>query len=305
MNDITRLDTKLLVAFDAVMDERSVTRAAQRLNMTQQGLSGSLQRLRDLFGDPLFVREARGVSPTPRAEALAPRIKSVLAGLESVLESQEFDPALADGTIIVATADYALSTFVPPLFQRFRSLAPKVRLAVRPLTSTTLSEQPRGGRVDLSLSITQHAPQNWFTHRLFEERLLCAVRADHPLAGTKVDIDKFCNCEHLLVSPYKGDFAGATDRALAQIDRTRRVGLVIPSFLVAGEILERTDLLAVLPERLLRNMNRRLFIFPPPPLELEDADVLAAWPARVHEDPLHSWFRELCYESTQMARVDE
>ncbi|MCZ6588072.1 MAG: LysR family transcriptional regulator, partial [Alphaproteobacteria bacterium] len=228
MNDITRLDTKLLVAFDAVMEERSVTRAAERLNMTQQGLSGSLQRLRDLFGDPLFVRESRGVSPTPRAEALAPRIKSVLADLESVLESQEFDPALAEGTIFLATSDYALSTIVASLFQRFRSLAPKVRLAVGPLTSTTLNEQPRDNRVDLALTV-QLAPPNWFTHILFEERLLCAVRADHPLAGTKVDIDAFCSCEHLLVSPHKGDFTGVTDIALAQIDRTRRVGLVVPS----------------------------------------------------------------------------
>ena len=304
MSDITRLDAKLLVAFDAVMEERSVTRAAQRLNMTQQGLSGSLQRLRDLFGDPLFVRETRGVSPTPRAEALAPRIKSVLADLESVLESQEFDPATVDGTIFLATADYALSTIVIPLFQQFRLLAPKVRLAVRPLTSTTLSEQPRGDRVDLALTVNQFAPPNWFTHILFEERLLCAVRADHPLAGTKVDIDTFCNCEHLLVSPHKGDFTGVTDNALAQIDRTRRVGLVIPNFSVVGAVLERTDLLVVLPERVLRNINSPLFIFPPP-LELEDADVLAAWPARVHEDPMHAWFRQLCYDSTQTALIDD
>ncbi len=304
MSDITRLDTKLLVAFDAVMEERSVTRAAQRLNMTQQGLSGSLQRLRDLFGDPLFVREARGVSPTPRAEALAPRIKSVLANLESVLESQEFDPALAEGTIYVATADYALSTIVASLFQQFRLLAPKVRLAVRPLTSTTLSEQPHGDRVDLALTVHQFAPPNWFTHILFKERLLCAVRADHPLAGTKIDLDAFCSYEHLLVSPHKGDFTGVTDIALAQIDRTRRVGLVIPSFMVVGAILERTDLLVVLPERVLKNINSPLFIFPPP-LELKRAEIIAIWPKRVHEDPLHSWFRQLCFDSALTAQIGD
>lgn len=302
MNDITRLDAKLLLAFDAVMEERSVTRAAQRLNMTQQGLSGSLQRLRDLFGDPLFVRKSRGVSPTPRAEALAPQIKSVLANLESVLESEEFDPALAEGTIYLATADYALSAIVASLFQRFRSLAPKVRLSVRPLTATTLSKQPLSERVDLAVTVNQFAPPNWFTHILFKERLLCAVRADHPLAGTKVDIDAFCSCEHLLVSPHKGDFTGVTDIALAQIDRTRRVGFVIPNFSVVGAVLERTDLLVVLPERVLKNINSPLFIFPPP-LELEDAEILAIWPARVHEDPLHAWFRQLCYDSTQTAQI--
>jgi DNA-binding transcriptional LysR family regulator len=301
MRDITRLDAKLLVAFNTLMEERSVTRAAERLNMTQQGLSGVLQRMRDLFADPLFVREARGVAPTPRAEELGPRIKSALAGLEGVLESQVFDPTTADGTIFVATGDYALSSIVSPLFQKFRALAPNVRLAMLPLNPATLSEQVPGGRVDLALTIPQFAPQNWFTRRLFEERYLGAVRADHPIAGTTVDIDTFCSWEHLLVSPYRSNFTGVIDRALARINRTRRVGLTIPSFSVVGAILERTDLLAVVPERILTNMNRQLFIFPPP-LEIEGTDVIAAWPERVHQDPLHEWFRELCYDSTQ---VDE
>ena len=126
MSDITKLDAKILLAFDAVMEERSVSRAAQRLNMTQQGLSGVLNRLRDLFGDPLFVREARGVSPTPRAEALAPQIKSALDGLAGLLETPDFDPALADDTIYVAAGDYALGAIVLPLYRQFRSLAPNV-----------------------------------------------------------------------------------------------------------------------------------------------------------------------------------
>lgn len=304
MRDITRLDTKLLLAFDALMEERSVTRAARRLNMTQQGLSGVLRRMRDLFDDPLFVREARGVWPTPRAEALAPRIKSALLGLESVLESQEFDPALADGTIFFASSDYGLSTVVAPLFQQFRSLAPKVQLAILPINTATLSEQMRGGRVDLALTDPEMAPPNMFTRSLFEDRYLCAVRADHPLAEAKVDLDAFCSCEHLLVSPFSSNFHAPTDAALAGIDRTRKVGLVIPSFSVAGEILERTDLLAVLPERILRNMNNRLYVFPPP-LEIKSSEIVAVWPARVDEDPLHSWFRQLCIGSLQVELMAE
>ena len=304
MRDITRLDAKLLLAFDALMEERSVTRAAQRLSMTQQGLSGVLHRMRDLFADPLFVRQARGVAPTPRAEALAPRIKSVLAGLEDVLESEDFDPSVAEGTIFVATPDYAASTIMAPLFQRFRSLAPKVRLVMLPISPTTFSDRMRGARVDLALTIPQFVPQNWHTRRLYEERYLCAVRADHPLAGTEVDLDAFCNCEQLLVSPYKSDFSGMTDLALARLDRTRKIGLVIPSFSVAGAILERTDLLAVLPERILRSTKHRLYIFPPP-LEINGAELIAAWPARVNEDPLHAWFRQLCYDATPMEYSDD
>jgi len=272
--------------------------------MTQQGLSGVLQRMRDLFGDPLFVREARGVSPTPRAEALAPRVKSALAGLEHVLESPEFDPTLADGTIYVATGDYALSAIVSSLYQQFRTLAPNVRLAMVPLNQAISGDRIPVDRVDLALTIPSFAPQNWYTRCLYEERYLCAVRADHPLAGTNVDLDAFCSWEHLLVSPYKSDFAGVMDQALARIDRARKIGLLIPSFSVVGAILEETDLLAVLPERVLRKMNRRLFIFPPP-LEIEGVDVFAAWPERVHQDPMHAWFRQLCFDSTQAAQVGD
>jgi DNA-binding transcriptional LysR family regulator len=298
MRDITRLDTKLLLAFDAVMEERNVTRAAQRLNMTQQGLSGVLHRMRELFGDPLFVRESRGVSPTPRAEALAPRVKSALSGLEHVLEAPAFDPALADGTLFVATSDYALNTLISPLFQKFRSLAPNVRLATLPINPTTFSDPMRGGRVDLALTIPQFAPRNWLTRCLYKERYACAVRADHRLAGTKVDLDAFCDCEQLLVSPYKSDFNGVTDQALAKMGRTRKIGLALPSFSAATAILEQTDLLAVLPERFLRRTSRHLYIFPPP-LEIEGVEMTAAWPERVDEDPLHAWFRQLCFDSAQ------
>ena len=173
-----------------------------------------------------------------------------------------------------------------------------------PINPAIFDEQIRSGRIDLALTIRRFAPPNWFARLLFKGRFLCAVRADHPLAGTKVDIDAFCSCEHLLVSPYKIDFTGWTDRALAQIDRTRKVGLVVPSFSVAEAILEQTDLLGVLPERLLRNTNHRLYIFPPP-LEIESSEIVAAWPERVDADPLHSWFRELCYDSTQAKRIDD
>lgn len=303
MRDISRLDTRLLLAFDALMDERSVTRAAQRLGLTQQGLSGKLHKMRELFADPLFVREARGVVPTPRAEELAPRIKTALAGLENIFETPGFDPAVSEGTIVVAASDYALSTVVAPLFKKFRQLAPKVRLAVIPLTTETLNEKMRSGRVDFALTIPESAPQSSFTQVIFQERYLCAVRADHPLVHTDMDLDTFCDCEHLIVSPYRGDFTGPTDLALARIGRERRVGLVIPNFEVAGAVLEQTDLMAVLPERMLATKTNKLRILQPP-IDIEGFTLLSVWAERVHEDPLHSWFRELCHTSMQ-ARVED
>lgn len=302
MHDISRLDIKLLLAFDALMEERSVTRAARRLHVTQQGVSGMLQRLRDLFDDPLFVREARGVAPTPRAEALAARIKSAIAVLEGVLDHPGFDPATAEGTAYVAASDYAASTIVAPLFQRIRTLAPKVRVGVLPITAITLSNETHGARVDLALTILAFKPKNWFQRELLEEHYLCAVRADHPLAGKTVDLDAFCDCEHLLIAPYRADFKGLVDNALERVGRTRRIGLSIPSFANAGSVLERTDLLAVLPIRILNNMNQQLFLFPPP-VEINPSKIIATWPERVHDDPLHRWFRQLCFDTSQVIQI--
>lgn len=304
MRDISRLDTKLLVAFDALMEERSVTRAARRLSMTQQGMSGALQRMRTLFDDPLFVREARGVWPTPRAEALAPRVKSALASLEGVLEAEDFDPARAEGTISVATSDYAISTIMAPLFQKFRALAPKVRLAVLPFNRAILNEQLRGGQIDLALTIPQFVPLNMASQSLFEERYLAAIRADHPLAGKTIGLDAFCELEHLLVAPYMADFRGPTDTALARLDRARRVGLSIPSFAVAMSFLERTDLVAILPERVLENTNHKLYVFTPP-VDVGSTEIVVVWSERVDKDPLQSWFRSLCFETTRMVAKNQ
>ena len=172
-----------------------------------------------------------------------------------------------------------------------------------PLNQAVSSDRIPSGRVDIALAIPRFVPQNWFTRRLYEERYYCAIRADHPIAAKKIDLDAFCSCEHLLVSPYKNNFAGVMDVALARVGRTRKIGLVIPSSSDIGAILEQTDLIAVLPERTVRTVKRRLYTFPPP-LDIGNVDVVAAWPERVHEDPLHAWFRQLCYDSTQLALSD-
>ncbi len=302
LNDITRLDARLLMAFEALIEERSVTRAALRLGLSQQGLSGILQRLRDLFDDPLFVRESRGISPTPRAEALAPKVKAALLGLQQLLEAEDFDPAEAEGTITVAASDYALNVVLTPLFRPFRAQAPRVRLAALPLVTTTLGQQMRSGQIDLALTIQAFTPPNLHWATLLSERYLCAMRRDHPAARETLDLDAFCTLEHLLISPNRGDFTGTTDEALAAIGRQRRVGLVIPSFTVAGDILEQTDLIAVLPERLIQGMNRDLAVYEPP-VPVPGFDLIAVWPPRLNEAPLHRWFRDHCRQAAARSRA--
>lgn len=291
-DDITRLDARLLRAFIATFEERNVTRAAARINLTQQGLSGMLARLREVFNDPLFVREAHGVVPTPRAEALYAKVKTVLDAMQALVEAEGFDPAETRSVFRVAAADYALSAVLPPLFEGIRNIAPKLKLAVEPLKIEDLGFQMRNGEIDLALTVPEFVPDTLRTESLFSDRYVCAFRKQHPLAGRKLTLEAFCSAEHLLVSPNRADFRGPTDDALARMGRSREVGLVVPGFLIALSLLENNDLIAALPERLLRMQQNSLHIVEPP-LEIPPFEIVCVWPERLHTDPLNVWFREL------------
>lgn len=297
MSDTARLSTTLLLAFDALMAERNVTRAAQRVGLTQQGLSGQLRRMRELFEDPLFVRDAGGVAPTPRADELHPRVRQALAALDGVLEPVAFDPARAQETIYLAASDYAQAAVLPGLFERARASAPALRIAVHALNNATLGDDLRNRRVDLALTVPQFAPQNLLRRPLFRERYLLAMRRGHPLARRPLTLDGFCAWEHLLVAPNRGDFHGPTDDALAKLGRSRRIGMVLPSFSVARSLLETTDLIAVLPERTLSGAGAALKVADPP-LPIEGFELAALWHERIQADPLHRWFRGLCFQAT-------
>jgi DNA-binding transcriptional LysR family regulator len=298
MSDVARLSTTLLLAFDALMSERNVTRAAARIGLTQQGLSGQLRRMRALFDDPLFVRDGGGVAPTRRAEELHQRIKRALASLEGLLAPAVFDPSKSADTITLAASDYAQAAVLPALFPRVRATAPLLRIAVHALNTATLGDDLRHRRIDVALTVPEFAPPGGHTRRLFRERYLVAVRRGHPLARRPRDLDAFCTYEHLLVAPNRGDFSGPTDAALQRLGRQRRVGMVLPSFTVARSLLESTDLVAVLPERTLLSAGPELRVFEPP-LRIEGFDLVAVWPDRIHADPLHRWFRGLCFEGSE------
>lgn len=292
--DILSLDVKLLLAFDALVIERSVTRAALRLGITQQGLSGQLARMRALFGDPLFVREAAGVTPTPQADKLYPQVLAALANLRTLVETPSFDPRSFDGVVSIAASDYAVAVVLPSMLQRLQADAPSLHLAVRPLNSATLDQEMRERRIDLALTVPQFSSPGLRSRRLFRERYVGVVRADHPLALSSVTLDRFCAYRHLLVSPDKGDFHGPTDVALAEQGRRRDIAVVVPNFSVASDILVSTDLIAILPERLVIHDALPLHVFSPP-LAIKGFDLFGFWPERLHADPIQSWFRKICF----------
>jgi len=298
--DVEALDVRLLQTFDALMIEHSVTRAATRLGMTQQGLSGQLSRLRDLFEDPLFVRAGAGVVPTPRAESLYPLIQGALEKLRALLVPPTFDPARFVGVISLATTDYALVLLLPKLLHRLRTEAPHLRLAVRPVNSASLELEMRNRKIDLALTIPQFVPTGLHSRRLFRERYVGVVRQKHSLAKGSIDVKRFIAFPHLLVSPDRGDFNGPTDAALDKIGLKRNIALVVPSFSVVAAIIDTTDLVAVLPSRLLGQTRRKLHSFEPP-VAVEGFDLHAYWPERLNNDAMHKWIRQLILECLSAA----
>jgi DNA-binding transcriptional LysR family regulator len=292
MTDITNLDMRMLETFLAIAEESSVTKAAQRLNMTQQGVSGVLARLRDQFKDPLFVRQAHGVTPTPRARSLYPKIQSAVEGLRDLVRSETFEPAELETVYRVAANDYAQAVVVAPLFGHLKNVAPGLRLVIESRPAGSLSEQLRTGQLDLALTVPEFAPDNIHSSVLFSDRYMCVFRKGHPLASREMSVDAFCYYEHLLVSPNQGDLEGPTDVALARQGLSRTIGLVVPSFLIAVDVIEQSDLVAMLPTRLLKGRHDKLTIVEPP-LEVPPFDIISVWPERVNADPHHIWFREL------------
>lgn len=291
-SNIHNVDLNLLKTLDALLDERSVTRAAERLSLTQPAVSGMLTRLRDSFDDPLFTRAQRGIVPTLRALELAAPVKAILAEVEELLQPQQFDPLTAEMTLQIAATDYALRAVIVPFIARLRREAPGIRVAVVPVNNEILQEQFERGAVDLALLTPDTTPQELHTRHLFDEEYVCLLRDDHPLASAgPLTLDAFCALEHALVSYPGGNFSGVTDTALAALDRSRRVTVSVCSFLVLPEILRLSDLISVVPRRLAIPGAGLTQL--PPPLTLPGFSKTLAWHQRTHRHKGHQWLRQL------------
>lgn len=298
MRDIRTLDLNLLRALDALLDERSVTRAADRLALTQPAVSGMLTRLRESFGDPLFLRSQRGVVPTLRALELAGPVKRILDEIDGLLQPPRFDPATAQFTLSVAATDYALQAIMVPFLRRLRQEAPNLKVAVRPIEAKRMQSALEQGELDLVLITPEHAAPDLHTRHLFREHYVCALREGHPDATPdRMTLDRFCALDHALVSYTGGGFSGVTDAELAKLGRSRRVVLSITSFLVLLDILRQTDLITVVPAKLLNEAEGVRLLAPP--LAIPGFDKLAAWHDRTHRDAGHRWVRALLFETCQ------
>ncbi|QYY25700.1 LysR family transcriptional regulator [Diaphorobacter sp. MNS-0] len=298
------LDLNLLRVFDEVMAERNLTRAAEKLAITQPAVSNALRRLREVLGDELVTRRGHGVEPTPRALALWPAVRHALAQLQEALSPGRFDPASAQTTFVLAMADATGATLIPPLIEIVEREAPGVSLRVVPLTTRDPRRLLDDESADMAVGyfpavladLTARAQSdNVVAHestRLYDGQYVCVMRADHPLAAVPMTLDLYCAARHLLVS-FSGKPFGFIDGALAALGRERRIVLTVNQFFTAGRVVATTDLLTVLPRHFVGVASvRDELVWRPLPMTLPPVHVDALWHRRRNHDPAHRWLRE-------------
>lgn len=296
MNNISSLDLNLLKVMDALLDERNVTRAAQKLSLTQPAVSIMLNRLRDKFKDSLFVRASHGMVPTDRALALAEPIKKILSDISLLIQPVEFNLSELELTLTIAANDNDMIVIGLPFVLALKKYAPRVKVAFVSYHKLDVQLMLERGELDLILIDPHNSPPSLYHRVLFEDQYVCVMRQDHPLAKeNSLTLEMFCAFEHVLVSYHGGQFYGATDDALHKIGLKRRVALSITSFLLLPCVLEQSDFIAVAPERVARNFKS--MVLKEPPVSVQGYTKIMAWHERTHRDPVQQWMRNLIVET--------
>ncbi len=287
-----RYDLNLLPIFVALMEERSVTRAAERLGMTQPAMSNALQRLRAMLQDQLFIRERYGIQPTPLALELAPGIADALARLDdAVLGVQAFDPKSAERVFTIAPNGYVEFALLPALVARLAEVAPGIKLRLTPYGNDLAETGVVSGLTAMVLGRITDPPDNLVVQHLMDETLECMVRAGHPEVGETISRDAFERLRHVNVVP-PGRIRTGLQQTLASHGLRRDVALSVTTFAAVAEMIAVTDYCTTLP-RLICNRLRHdpRFKVLPAPVDLGSFPVEMAWHIRYRHDPAHRWLR--------------
>jgi DNA-binding transcriptional LysR family regulator len=289
-------DLNLLVVFDAVMQERSVTRAGNRLGLSQPALSHALARLRHMLKDELFVRTPKGMMPTPRAEQLALPIRQALDELQHSLEPTQFDPSKTIRTFQVAVDNYAAIVLVGQIASRILKIAPGVTLEFCPSGTLNVADLLDRGEIDLAIGTFPEQGERFSRLLLLRDDFVVVLRKNHPATiEGKLSIEKFAALSHLEISSAR-DPADFIDQALASRKLRRRIGLRAP-FLSAVRILLASDMVSIFRRRVAEELVRyRALVICALPHSSPTMETAMIWHRRLDHQPAHRWLRELVCE---------
>lgn len=310
--NLASTDLNLLVAFDALMAERSVTRAGERIGLGQSGMSAALARLRATFGDELFVRiPGKPMRPTTRAIALQAPIAEILAGVSRVLDAGgTFDPATARANIRIATGDPAGTVVPPRLLGLLCKEAPGINIRLVVLDKRDAFDQLDRGDIDLVFSTFTRVPKRIRRERLFTDTYVCVVKRDHAgqAASQTVDLETYVTTPHILatLATLAADDRGIVDEALAKLGLRRRVAVTVPNIYLIPRLVAESGMISHLPRRIATEMLRGcdLVMFPPP-VALPEWHIDMYWGAASASEPTTSWIRSRLSEIGRQIRLTE
>lgn len=308
--NISRIDLNLLVYLDVLLQERNVSRAAERLGITQPAMSNSLKRLRDLFGDPLLIRTGSGMKPTERALDLESQVRDILASTEQVMRpAAAFDPQTSRRVFRIMASDYAESTLLPAVLGKLRDEAPFITLDILTPSDVTFQDVEKG-KVDLAVNRFDYLPQSFHQLPVWRDGFGCLMHRDNP-ALEDFTLDNYLAMPHIWVSktgagigtgmnPKSSQKLGWVDDALSEINKKRRIRVFTRHYLVASLLAEQPDLIATVPYRF-----AQLFADTPklelrkPPFPIVPIELKLAWSPLLQHNNAHRWLRQLVIEAAR------
>ncbi|MEL7560134.1 LysR family transcriptional regulator [Stutzerimonas chloritidismutans] len=294
--NLNKVDLNLFIVFDAIYTEANLTRAGQIVGITQPAVSNALARLRETFNDPLFVRTAQGMVPTPMAQNIIGPVRNALQLLRvSVQESRTFNPLQANKTFRISMTDLTEAVVLPPLFQRLRRLAPNVKIESMLAKRRETTKELAAGRLDFAMDAPLNTDPQVRHVKLLEDRYVCAMRRGHPLAKDKLSVEEYLSLSHIHISSRRSGL-GMVDLALGKMGQQRKIALRSQHYMMATQVIQQTDMAVTVPERFARRHD--LFQVPLP-VDIPPLETHIYWHESTDQDPANRWMREQMIEIAQ------
>jgi len=287
------LDLNLLAVFDAIYSEGNLTRASKKLGLSQPAMSNALSRLRLALDDPLFSRSAAGMTPTWRAQLLAPSIRQALQLVQSaIVESTRFDCSTATRTFVIAVEDYGEVVIMPRFMHWLRRVAPGVQIKIRPEPASALKSELSAGTVHLAMEYSDVDDEALHVQHLLDESFVPLVRMDHPIAGDKLTIEQYVGLPHVVYARRRTR-GSMVDQELRKLGVTRKIALQVPHFLSMPLIVHNTDFICTIPERMARVYAKHFGLKPMKvPIQFPSVPLYLMWSKALANDLGHQWLRE-------------
>ena len=285
------IDTRLLQVFNEIYAKKSVSSAAMALGLPQPAVSIALSKLREHFANPLFVRTSNGMTPTPLGAELIEPVRTALNAVSAVVDfSTHFDPSTSKRVFKIAMTDISQLILLPKLWERLRLTAPGVGIDVFPLSSDT-PQLLESGAVDLALGYVPELEAGFYQQRLFSQHFVCMVSQSHPRIQGKLKLKQYLQEDHAAIVS-SGAAPKIIDETLHAMGKERRIALRIPHFLGASFVVELTDLLITIPQRLAEVLQGRgAYVIYPVPFAIPTYEVKQHWHERYHHDAASRWLR--------------